>query len=193
MNAKPTPDMPAQKMIFSYPIKIVDVPQSGLDISIEADAATLAALAAANGLPNIARLEAVFHVMPKGSHRFNVRGEVHARVTQICGVSLEPFESDLVESVDVDFAPAAEAAAAAAAFAALVANDAVDIALEADPPDPITDGTIDLGGLASEFLALGLDPYPRKPGVSFEPQGGRDADAADESPFSILGKLKERP
>ncbi|MHB8885728.1 MAG: YceD family protein [Methylovirgula sp.] len=193
MNAKPTPDMPAQQKIFSYPINISDVPQSGLDISIEADAATLAALAVADGLPNIARLEATFHVVPIGSHRFNVSGEVHARVTQICGVSLEPFESDLVEPVDIDFATAAEAAAAAAAYAALIANDAVDPALEADPPDPITDGKIDLGVLASEFLTLGLDPYPRKPGVNFEPPGGQDADAAEESPFSILRKLKERP
>ena len=30
-------------------------------------------------------------------------------------------------------------------------------------------GRIDLGQLAAEFLALGLDPYPRKPGVEFAP------------------------
>lgn len=66
--------------------------------------------------------------------------------------------------------------------------------MTADPPDPITDGKIDLGTLASEFLTLGLDPYPRKPGVSFEPPGGLGVDAAaDESPFSILRKLKEHP
>ena len=34
-----------------------------------------------------------------------------------------------------------------------------------DEPDPIIDGKIDLGALAAEFFALGLDPYPRKPGV----------------------------
>ena len=38
-----------------------------------------------------------------------------------------------------------------------------------DAPDPIVDGKIDLGALAAEFLALGLDPYPRKPGVAFAP------------------------
>ena len=195
MSAKPTPGMSSQQKIFSYPINVADVPQSGLDVSIEADAATLRALAIADGLPNIARLEATFHVVPKGSHMLNVRGEVHARVTQICGVSLEPFESELVESIDVDFAPPAEAAAAAAAFAALVDDAAADVVAERDPPDPITDGKIDLGMLASEFLALGLDPYPRKPGVSFEAPAGQDAAAArvDESPFSVLRKLKQRP
>ena len=29
------------------------------------------------------------------------------------------------------------------------------------------DGKIDLGALAAEFFALGLDPYPRKPGAEF--------------------------
>ena len=48
-------------------------------------------------------------------------------------------------------------------------------------------GQIDLGALTAEFLALGLDPYPRKPGVDFSYQ-----DPADEkdSPFAALGKLK---
>ena len=58
-----------------------------------------------------------------------------------------------------------------------------------DPPDPIVDGKIDLGALAAEFLALGLDPYPRKPGVAFdppEPQGGRD------SPFAALAEPKKK-
>ena len=36
-----------------------------------------------------------------------------------------------------------------------------------DDPDPVIDGKIDLGALAAEFFALGLDPYPRKPGVEF--------------------------
>ena len=31
-----------------------------------------------------------------------------------------------------------------------------------DAPDPIVDGKVDLGALAAEFIALALDPYPRK-------------------------------
>ena len=48
-------------------------------------------------------------------------------------------------------------------------------------PDEIVNGQIDLGALTAEFLALGLDPYPRKPGVDFSYQ-----DPADEkdSPFA---------
>ena len=49
--------------------------------------------------------------------------------------------------------------------------------------DPIVDGKIDLGALAAEFFALGLDPYPRKPGVSFE---SPEEPEATVSPFSAL-------
>ena len=50
-------------------------------------------------------------------------------------------------------------------------------------PDPIVDGKIDLGALTAEFFALGLDPYPRKPGVSFE---SPEQPEASVSPFSAL-------
>ncbi len=57
-----------------------------------------------------------------------------------------------------------------------------------DPPEPIVNGAIDLGALAVEFLMLGLDPYPRKPGAVFEPVIA-PVDPADH-PFAALGALK---
>ena len=48
-------------------------------------------------------------------------------------------------------------------------------------------GQIDLGALTAEFLALGLDPYPRKPDADFQLRA--IGDPAD-SPFAALGKLK---
>ena len=47
---------------------------------------------------------------------------------------------------------------------------------------------IDLGAVATEFLILGIDPYPRKPGAVFE------APAAGEGgghPFAALAALKK--
>lgn len=191
MTAKPMRGAVAPSKIFSYPVNVTDVPDSGLDISIAADATTLRALAAADDLPNIARLEAEFHVVPKAAGRFNVSGEMRAKVTQICVVSLEPFDSEIVEPIDVDFAPPMEAKAIEAAASSMIVHGGEAAMAAQEPPDPIIDGKIDLGALASEFLALGLDPYPRKPGVAFEPPGGQDEDKAD-TPFSVLRKLKER-
>ena len=53
-------------------------------------------------------------------------------------------------------------------------------------PEPLIDGVVDLGALATEFLLLGLDPYPRKPGAVFEPP--QDL-APDAGPFAALAKL----
>lgn len=173
---------------FCYAVNVTDIPEAGLDLSISADPEALHALAAADGLENIARLDAEFHLTRKAVDRVNVSGEVRAKITQICVVSLEPFESELVEPIDVDFAPPEVAAAIAAREAAHGEGSAHELGEE--PPDPIIDGQIDLGALAAEFLALGLDPYPRKPGVIFEAPSQEEGKA--ETPFSALRKLKER-
>ena len=39
-----------------------------------------------------------------------------------------------------------------------------------DEAEPLIGGSVDLGALATEFLILGLDPYPRKPGAVFQPR-----------------------
>lgn len=175
-------------ILFSHPIVVAEVPEGGTDVSISADAETLRALADADNLPNIESLDADFHIARKPGERFNVSGEMRAKVTQICVVSLEPFESLIVEPIDVDFASPKEAAELSAKWDA--AQEAAHFELGEDPPDPIVDGQIDLGALAAEFLALGLDPYPRKPGVTFEPPSA--GESAPETPFSVLKQLKER-
>ena len=53
-------------------------------------------------------------------------------------------------------------------------------------PEPLIGGVVDLGALATEFLLLGLDPYPRKPGAVFEPPRDLKPDAG---PFAALAKL----
>ena len=53
------------------------------------------------------------------------------------------------------------------------------------------DGRIDLGALTAESLALALDPYPKKPGVEFEPPAV-DGTSEGESPFAVLSRLRER-
>lgn len=178
MTAKPS----SSAKPFSYCIDVAGVPEGGLDVSVTADAEALRALAALDGLAALASLTAEFHVAPRPDSSFNVSGEVRAKVTQICVVSLEPFESTIVEPIDVDFAPLDMAEARAAAMSEAPSGE------EREPPDPIVDGQIDLGALAAEFLALGLDPYPRKPGVAFEPPA--ELRQASDTTFAVLSKLK---
>jgi hypothetical protein len=62
-------------------------------------------------------------------------------------------------------------------------------AAEEDPPESLSDGKVDLGAIAVEFLLLGIDPYPRKPGAEFSPLKSEDGNA---KPFAALEALKKR-
>jgi hypothetical protein len=185
MPASKTNPRPTGKL-FSHPVNVEEVPEEGLDLAISADAATRQALAAADGLAGIDRLEADFHIARRGLAEFNVSGTLRARVTQICVLSLEPFDTDVVQEMDVDFAPPA-AVRAAARTATLLGSQGTP---NRDPPDAIVDGMIDVGALAAEFLALGLDPYPKKQGAKFAPV--TVAEERGERPFEILKKLIDR-
>ena len=60
---------------------------------------------------------------------------------------------------------------------------------DAEPPEPLIGGEVDLGAIVTEFLMLGIDPYPRKEGAEFEPPA-RHEDAS-EHPFAALAALKK--
>lgn len=156
--------------LFSHPIRVDDIPDRGMEVVVQVPQADCDKLAKAYDLVGISTLGGRFAMKPKGRDVL-VKGEVKARITQICVVSLDPFESDVVEEVDLRFSPDAPAL------------DDEEAALDA--PDPIINGQIDLGGLVAEFLALSLDPYPRKPGAEFN----FEVEADDEHPFAALKKL----
>jgi hypothetical protein len=170
---------------FSRVVRVDALPREGQTVTIEATPAEREALASRYELPTIAALTAVLRVEPWGRGGARVVGAVHGALTQICVVSLEPFPTTVDEAVDVRFAPQA-----AAGSRTSEAKEAQTFSLaDEDEPDPIIDGRIDLGGLAAEFFALGLDPYPRKPGETFEPS--TKSEPAD-SPFSVLAPRAKR-
>jgi hypothetical protein len=93
----------------------------------------------------------------------------------------------VVSSLDATFAPPDQIPQLA---------DLVDEAGESDteipdPPEPIENGFIDLGRLATDALFLAVDPYPRKPDAVFEPLVAA-ADPEDH-PFAALKALQVKP
>ncbi len=173
----------APKFIRMLSVEIV--PDPGLDIKLCANETECAALAEAYGLVAVQTFEASFHVRKQGRKRYAVSGVLHALVTQTCTVSLEPFETLVSTPVQVDFAPRCEPLSESAGRK-MTADGAATFTGPQDPADPIINGQIDLGALAAEFLALNLDLYPRKPGVTFEETTvGGDVSATD-SPFAVL-------
>ena len=132
-------------------------------------------------------MTATLRVEPWGRGGARVTGAVHGELTQICVVSLEPFPATVDEDVDVRFAPQT----AADSGVARRTEEAQTFSLaDEDEPDPVIDGKIDLGALAAEFFALGLDPYPRKPGAVFDEE--RTNSEPTESPFAALAQ-RDKP
>jgi uncharacterized metal-binding protein YceD (DUF177 family) len=163
-------------------VAVTDIRDHGLHRDIEAGDAERQAIATMAGLRELSRLTASLDLSHAGGGQVRVVGHVRATVGQTCVVTLEPLTSEVQEDIDVMFSPDAPVAAEASQ-----AHDDDDTPV-ADPPEPIVGGEIDLGALAAEFLILGLDPYPRKPGVVFEPLI-QPADPADH-PFAALAALK---
>lgn len=152
-----------EETLFSRVVRVDALPRDGQVVTLEASPAEREALASFYKLPAIAALTATLRIDPWGRGGARVTGAVHGELTQLCIVSAEPFPGTVDEDVDVRFAP--QRAANSRSMAAKETETfSVD---EEDEPDPVVDGKIDLGALASEFFALGLDPYPRKPGAVF--------------------------
>jgi hypothetical protein len=166
-----------------WPVRLVDVPPGGLNVRKRHLAPVdLAAFAARIGVGSMTEFDLDLHVKPYRGDGLAVEGRVRATVGQTCVVTLEPVESVVDEEVEATFRPEATLKPH------LVHDEedgmAIDASVAAD--DPLVGGAIDAAGIAAEFLALGVDPYPRKPGVTFEaPDHG-----AGRSAFADLAKLK---
>lgn len=172
---------------WSFPIAVAQIPDAGLHHDITANATQLERLGAIADVRGILRASASFDVMDVAGERVQVTGRVTARVVQTCVVTLEPVENDIDEHIDITFAPPSQIPAKAK----VVTKDEGEDAEIPDPPEPILNGTIDLGQLAAEFLLLGIDPYPRQPGVVFDPP--TETVDPDEHPFAALKALKTAP
>jgi hypothetical protein len=164
---------------WSVLLPLHEISPSGKHVELDASTEVRAALAAPAGVDAVERLVAHFDLTPRGRDGVHVAGRVSATVRQLCVVTLEPVVNEIDEAVDVDFVSAPRGSATKAA------PDEIDVdAAGPDEPEPLAGNAIDLGVLATEFLLLGVEPYPRKPGVAFDPpEGGSDAAA---NPFAAL-------
>ena len=164
---------------WSVTVRVDEVPESGRHVMLDASEETRAALAGPAGVDAVDQLTARFDLRRRG-HGLHVEGRVSATVRQTCVVSLEPVVNTIDEVVEVDFAPPQ-------------ADTRRSDEIEIDPgsgeePEPLAGNSVDLGLLATEFLILGIDPYPRKPGAVFEPPPPAEDGA---HPFAALAALKK--
>jgi hypothetical protein len=165
---------------WSAPIRIDDVPETGLHLDLVADEGVRRAIAQLARLNALPRLEASFDLARRGD-RLKIAGVVRATVGQSCVVTLDPVENVVEEAIDVMFAPPR------GTDAMQTSEFVADVDAE-EPPEALVEGRADLGALATDFLLLGIDPYPRKPGAVFTSRSG--ADEPKPGAFAALAGLK---
>jgi len=172
---------------FSRPLRIDEI-RDGASGSIEATAAEMAAIANLLDLRGLENLAMSYRLFRAGAGRLRIKGELKAKVTQTCVVSLDSVQSELDVPVEAEFWPSEMIAAHKES------EEEQGGTTIADWPEPISNGRIDLGPIIYETLATSLDPYPKKEGVSFEwSQGAEEPRSeAGTSPFAALGALKRR-
>ena len=152
--------------------------------TLEADEAARGRIAQALGLDALLSLRAEMRTSP-WLDGVLIDGRWRARVRQTCGVTLEPFDSDLEGHIHVRALPQGSAALGGPDEA----GGELDLDPEGeDPPDVLPDDRIDLAAYVVEDLSLAIDPFPRKPGVEFE----APERPGEPSPFAVLAKLKGR-
>jgi hypothetical protein len=164
--------------LWSVPLALSDVPEGGRHLALFADEQVRAAIAKHAGLAALPRLEASFDVTLHGRGGLHVVGRVSATVDQTCVVTLEPLENEIDEAIDLVFMPVG---------ASPLVGGEVEVPA-VDAPEALVGGVVDLGAIATEFLILGLDPYPRKPDATFQAPAVGDDSA---HPFAALGALKK--
>jgi hypothetical protein len=185
LAASPVADAP-----WSVPLAVDAIPGDGLHRAITASPEACAGVAALAKVRTVSGLSAsidlaLVPVESGDGEIVHVTGRVRARVGQTCVVTLEPIETDVEEPIDIAFAPVAANREVAAAD-----SEARRVNVGDDLPEPLIGGILDLGAIATEFLILGIDPYPRKAGVEFAPPKVEDD---TPHPFAALAALKKRP
>ena len=146
----------------------------GAVIEVIGTEAECAALAVRLLVPAVGSIYGRWHLRALPGGQIAARGLLKAAVTQICVVTLDPFEEKIEEEFEVRFVPEAD----------LAEED------ESEEIDeiPYRGSEIDLGEAIAEQLALSLDPFPRKPGAVL-PETLSDP---EPHPFSILSQIKDR-
>lgn len=179
-NTGPVSSPVSSPVLWHVPVNVDRIAANGQHFDLVADATTRAAVAKIAGLRDLPRFEAAFDVIRHGDDGLHVTGVVSATAGQNCVVTLEPLDNEIEEPVDLVFLPQQQLSPEEGKAEPKPHEG------KRDGPEPLIGGSVDLGALATEFLILGLDPYPRKPDAVFEPPADYKP---EDSPFVALAKL----
>jgi hypothetical protein len=170
---------------FAWSVRtpLADLRRGGAEtLDLAPDAAIQTAIAKLLKLEGLTGLTARVRLAPWRDGA-ELTGDWAAVVTQVCGVTLESFETPLSGAFQVRCVPEGSPLL-------ILPEGEVEIDLDADdPPDVLDHEWIDVAAYVVEHLALEIDPFPRKPGAEFTPPPAE----GPPSPFAVLARLKPAP
>lgn len=181
---------------WSHRISAENIGLTPLRVSISASPAERKDLARRLRIKALESLEASFTIVREaGNPAVHVTGELRAAVTQLCVVTLEPVQQDVQAPIEGWYAdPARIVSIEKARQEKLQRQKGAELPMleEETDPEPLIDGQIDLGELATQHLSLALDLYPHKRDSVLEagaPQG-EEIPAIRRNPFAALKDWK---
>lgn len=161
-------------------VTLHEISRGPLQLTLEADEGQRSEIARRLDLQSLSLFRAELSVSP-WLDGLELTGRFEAKVEQICGVSLDPFEQSVVGEIDVRIVPGGS-------HQAPQVNGDVELDADGlDAPDVMDGDAVDIAEYLVEHLSLELDPFPRKPGATFDPSPASES----LSPFAALRKLTE--
>jgi uncharacterized metal-binding protein YceD (DUF177 family) len=171
---------------YSYPVDLTSVSQQGTELHLSPDATERGRIAAWLGALEVPALGTTIRLAQLGSDDYSYHAEFSAEIVQACVVTLEPVRSlhsgTFSRRYRVMGKPASRRSLRT--LGAEPGNEEKD-----EDSEVVASPVIDLAAPLLEELSLVLDPYPRAPGVRFEPP--KEESQGTDSPFAVLAKLKQ--
>lgn len=165
---------------FSRLVDCTRLSRSAETHAIEASEGERKALAGRLGLVSLGRLYAKVDLTRNADGLVRLKADFEARYLQSCIVTLQPVHQELAEKFELFFKE----------DAGLNDNKALEVTIEDELwPEPLKEGSVDIGEAVSQQLALALDPYPKAPGAVFEAEAERVVEAERANPLAEIGKL----
>jgi hypothetical protein len=168
----------------TFPLSIFydlsDLSEGGTEVTVTANPEQRAQLAKWVDIGAVSNFHALVTLRRISGNRFAYDATLSADIVQACVVTIEPVHSHLAleisrvlhlirlplnaKIVPQEFSPGSD-----------------------EGPEEIQDTRYDIATPLLEEFALAIDPYPRCPGVAFEPEPDDDT---TKGPFEVLKSLK---
>lgn len=187
-NDDPSPEFEPE---FSRPVDVTSFGSKGRYFKFQATDKERYALASRYSVLSVGELDVECRITPAGKMTYKLNAEFKTKITQACGVSLEPVDDKIAckftmtlrqspgqkhkKLPEIDFNP------------------------EEEDTEILISNLIDVGEMIAQYLSLEINPYPRLKNVTGKELGQNIVQEDDmlldnekKNPFAALKSLKHK-